>query len=67
MWWDYSSTPFMQEGWRCPVCGRVNAPWVPTCGCISSQTTGDSIIKYAKDSKDSTACDNIDSRVTMTT
>lgn len=20
-----------QEGWRCPICGRVFAPWVPEC------------------------------------
>ena len=28
-----------QQGWICPKCGRVNAPWMPTCGCVSSQTT----------------------------
>ena len=21
----------MSEGWVCPVCGRVYAPWVPEC------------------------------------
>ncbi len=20
-------------GWRCPVCGRVNAPWITVCPC----------------------------------
>lgn len=20
-------------GWVCPICGKVNAPWVPNCGC----------------------------------
>lgn len=20
-------------GWICPVCGRVHAPWVPSCEC----------------------------------
>ena len=29
-----------QQGWICPKCGRVNAPWLPICGCVSSQTTG---------------------------
>lgn len=27
----HSGTP--QRGWICPVCGRGNAPWNPTCDC----------------------------------
>lgn len=23
----------MKEGWFCPRCGRVNAPFTPYCGC----------------------------------
>ena len=23
----------MNEGWVCPVCGNVNAPWVASCPC----------------------------------
>ena len=29
-----------QQGWICPKCGRVNAPWLPCCDCVRSQTTG---------------------------
>ena len=25
-----------QQGWICPRCGRVNAPWVMTCPCKSN-------------------------------
>lgn len=21
------------QGWQCPVCGTVNAPWKSTCNC----------------------------------
>lgn len=24
---------FAQQGWQCPVCERVNAPWVSQCPC----------------------------------
>ena len=34
-----------QQGWECPKCGVVNAPWMPMCGCttrtsVAPQTTG---------------------------
>ena len=22
-----------KKGWICPVCGKVNAPWMPSCPC----------------------------------
>lgn len=27
----------MQEGWLCPRCKKVNAPWVPQCSCFDFQ------------------------------
>ena len=27
----------MQEGWICPRCGKVNAPWNPWCSCEPKQ------------------------------
>lgn len=32
--WDYyQMTLAAQQGWQCPVCGKVNAPWVAQCPC----------------------------------
>jgi len=45
-----------QQGWICPKCGRVNAPWMPTCGCVSSQTSGSGthyLVKTSSISRDS--------------
>ena len=39
MYYHNNELPPQQE-WICPKCGRVNAPWMPTCGCVSSQTSG---------------------------
>lgn len=27
----------MMEGWICPRCKRVNAPWVSQCSCFDFQ------------------------------
>lgn len=32
MYYDVNH-PFAQQGWQCPVCGRVFAPWVWECPC----------------------------------
>jgi len=25
--------PYIQEGWKCPQCGKINAPFVRSCDC----------------------------------
>ena len=30
----------MKEGWICPRCGKVNAPFVPSCDCKPAVTNG---------------------------
>lgn len=29
---------FTQQGWECPRCGQINAPWMPYCTCKKSVT-----------------------------
>ena len=31
--------PNAQQGWVCPKCGRVNAPWMGTCPCFADKNT----------------------------
>lgn len=32
--WDgYHNGGFVQQGWQCPVCGKVHTPWVSECDC----------------------------------
>lgn len=42
---SYTQTPSpnIQDGWRCPRCGRINAPWVRQCDCSPSTSTWDKI------------------------
>jgi len=32
----YGTPYYGQYGWVCPVCNRVNAPWVSSCPCRGS-------------------------------
>lgn len=42
-----------QQGWVCPKCGRVNAPWMPTCGCVTTQTNGTGMTYLVKTPQES--------------
>lgn len=34
---NYSYTkPKAEQGWECPRCGRINAPWVRQCDCSNN-------------------------------
>ena len=35
--------PKAEQGWECPRCGRINAPWVRQCDCSPSTYTVDKI------------------------
>ena len=34
----------MMEGWLCPRCNKVNAPWVSQCACHETITTNTTIV-----------------------
>jgi len=34
-----ATPPEQSQGWECPRCGRVNAPWVPQCPCAGCRYT----------------------------
>ena len=34
--WHCPYIPQTQQGWECPRCGRINAPWVRQCDCNRS-------------------------------
>lgn len=37
------SEPYIESGWLCRRCGRINAPWVRQCDCSPSTYTWDKI------------------------
>ena len=41
-----------QEGWICPRCGKVNAPWVMQCSCNrNTQILPKSVLLTMKETK----------------
>ena len=45
----------MKEGWICPRCGRVWAPWIPQCKCtVITSTTVTSGHSMPADSPEAT-------------
>ena len=37
--WQTYTHPKAEQGWECPRCGRINAPWVRQCDCSRSNWT----------------------------
>ena len=33
-----ASCPCIEDGWSCPRCNRINAPWVRQCSCCAPST-----------------------------
>ena len=48
---NWNKVAFIQKGWECPRCGRINAPWMPCCSCSSSRH------EYTTDTKDNGGAD----------
>lgn len=41
-----STMPRAEQGWECPRCGHINAPWVRQCDCSRSNYTITSDLTY---------------------
>ena len=48
------------NGWICPKCGKVHAPWVPSCECNNSP------IQYGTGTGDTTGIDKMKFNTTCT-
>lgn len=38
-WHSPCYCPRTEQGWECPRCGRINAPWVSQCNCSRNYWT----------------------------
>lgn len=37
--YDWRMQGFPQQGWECPRCGKINAPWISQCNCPRNNWT----------------------------
>lgn len=37
--YQVENNPYIQQGWQCPKCLRINAPWVLQCPCSNKTFT----------------------------
>ena len=48
--YTYSNRPYnAEQGWECPRCGRINAPWVRQCDCSRNNIYDKWDITWCKD------------------
>lgn len=34
---EVTSQPYISQGWLCPRCSKINAPWISQCSCIGEK------------------------------
>ena len=49
----------MKQGWECPKCKKVYAPWMPSCNCNTTVTSSNTTSNFTVSVDDATLIDNM--------
>lgn len=63
----FQDESFVQYGWVCPRCGRINAPFMPCCPCGDVPNTVSSTQTYPQDDRVKTTTTTPDTCINTTT
>lgn len=74
--YDWRAPSYPQQGWECPRCGKINAPWISQCNCPrnnwtiswgAGNTTGNPLPDIPCVTTSVTRAENVPSTPTITT